>query len=74
MSECCKARHDGCRGTRVANRSTLRAVQVVDPALSQCDLGLYKQITGEDPTDLKKWVSKYSGAFQSIEIDNWLLD
>ncbi len=42
-----------------------KLIDASSPALSSDrDLGLYKQITGEDPTDLKKWVTKYSAAFQ----------
>ena len=28
------------------------------------DLGTYKNLTGEEPIDLKKWVAKHAAAFQ----------
>ena len=41
-----------------------KLIDAGDPAIMNADFGLYKQITGEDPTDLKTWVTKNAGGFQ----------
>ena len=42
----------------------LKLIDSGSPALEKVDPGLYKQITGEDPTNLKTWVTKNAGGFQ----------
>ena len=42
----------------------LKLVDSGSPLVTDNDLGLYKTITGEEPTDLKKWVDKNIAAFQ----------
>ena len=34
------------------------------PEMSQADISVYKNITGEDPTSLKAWIAKYAAAFK----------
>ena len=41
-----------------------KMIDAGDPAIVEADFGLYKQITGEDPTDLKTWVTKNAVGFQ----------
>ena len=41
-----------------------KMIDAGDPIVVEVDFGLYKQITGEDPTDLKTWVIKNAAGFQ----------
>ena len=41
-----------------------KLIDAGDPIMEKADLGLYKKITGEDPTDLKTWVTKNAESFQ----------
>ena len=41
-----------------------KMIDAGDPIVVEADFGLYKQITGEDPTDLKTWVIKNAAGFQ----------
>lgn len=45
----------------------LEGLQLIDsrsPLVTGNDLGVYKCLTGESPTDLKKWVDRNAGGFQ----------
>ena len=42
----------------------LKLIDSASPLVTKNDIGLYKTITGEEPTDLKKWLAKNSAAFQ----------
>ena len=41
--------------------------QLIDsasPHTTQGDLGVFKHLTGEEPTSLKQWIAKYAGGFK----------
>ena len=41
-----------------------KLIDAANPVMSNSDLGTFTEITGDQPTDLKKWLAKYAGGFQ----------
>ena len=44
-----------------------KLINASSPAVTECDLGEYKMITGEEPTDLSKWITEYSNRGCSLK-------